>query len=513
MAGLISSDAIYDIRRARLLGGQRQVGRQPGSGQRRPDSIETCHNSSMKIAIVGFDTEGRASYDYFSQPRRGDEEVHHITIRDQKQDIAVPEGVASLLGDGYLDDLDRFDMVIRTAGLHPRKILERNPGIEDKITTHVNEFLKASPTANIIGVTGTKGKGTTSTLITKMLAALSNKGKPFGGKTVRLGGNIGLPPLTFIDELDADSWVVLELSSFQLIDFKQSPHIAVCLMVVPEHLDWHTNLEEYITAKEQLFARQHTGDVAIYYHDNGTSKRIAGAGQGQKVPYYHFPGAEVVSKGSSADGGTINIEGIDICRTDELKLLGQHNWQNACAAVTAVWYAAKEVCGPAETPDVAAIREVLTSFSGLEHRLEFVRQAAGVSYYDDSFGTTPETAIVAIQAFAGPKVLILGGSDKGASYDQLAAAVAAGNVRAAVLIGDQAPKIQAALERAGFSDFMTGGDSMPEIVAKAAEAARPGDTVLLSTGCASFDMFKDYKDRGDQFKQAVQALPSPATTA
>lgn len=444
----------------------------------------------MKIAIIGYDTEGRATYEFFA--RQGG---HEITICDQKSELEVPSIADSVLGDGYLKDLDRFDLIIRTAGMHPRIILDKNPGVAQKISTHINEFFKASPTQNIIGITGTKGKGTTSSLVTHMLEV--------SGKTVRLGGNIGLPPLTFIDELDADAWVVLELSSFQLIDLKHSPHLAVCLMVVAEHLDWHTDLEEYLTAKEQLFARQVNGDVAIYYHDNATSKQIAGAGQGQKVAYYHSPGAEVAD-------GKIVIDGYDICQTSELKLLGQHNWQNACAAVTAAWYASLEVCGPSEAPNIEAMRDVLMSFTGLEHRLELVRELDGIAYYDDSFGTTPETAIVAMQAFVQPKVVILGGSDKGASYKQLAQAVKDNAVRSALLIGDQANRIQAALEAVGFTNFQAGGDTMTEIVQNATAAAQAGDVVLLSTGCASFGMFKDYKDRGNQFKQSVQALlPMP----
>lgn len=477
----------------------------------------------MKIAIVGFDTEGRATYDYFVRPQPNPTDPtgptdpadphkqpvwHEISIRDQKTDIELPAGADAVLGPDYLRGLGQYDLIIRTAGLHPRKIIEANPDIAAtdiaaKISTHVNEFLKAAPTNNIIGVTGTKGKGTTSTLITKMLEA----SRFTGGAAVRLGGNIGVPPLTFIDELDKDSWVVLELSSFQLIDLKQSPRFAVCLMVAPEHLDWHTDLEEYYTAKEQLFARQVNGDVAVYYHNSEISKRIASAGQSQKIPYYHSPGAEITDDGTTKK---IAIEGIDICRTDELKLLGQHNWQNACAAVTAAWYAqAQTATGPTVTatePDMAAMRQVLTSFSGLEHRLELVRVQDGVKYYDDSFGTTPETATVAIHAFTQPKIVILGGSDKGANYDELSQAVANGNVRSALLVGEQAGRIQQALEAVGFSNYQPGGSTMPEIVKNAAAVARPGDIVLLSTGCASFDMFKNYKDRGEQFKRAVLEL-------
>src|SRR5487761_1124408 len=193
----------------------------------------------MKIAILGYDVEGRASYEYFASLG------HQLTICDQKPDREIPEGATAILGEQYLDNLEQFDLLVRTPGLRPDKILAKNPTVAGKITSHINEFLRVCPTKNVIGVTGTKGKGTTTTLIAKMLEAV--------GKKVKLGGNIGTPPLSFLAELTPEIWVVLELSSFQLIDIKTSPHIAVCLMVTPEHLDWHTGANEYITAKQQLF--------------------------------------------------------------------------------------------------------------------------------------------------------------------------------------------------------------------------------------------------------------------
>ncbi|MEI6249479.1 MAG: UDP-N-acetylmuramoyl-L-alanine--D-glutamate ligase, partial [bacterium] len=311
------------------------------------------------------------------------------------------------------------------------------------------------------------------------------------GKTVHLGGNIGTPPLEMLEAgINENDYVVLELANFQLIDIKYSPHIAVCLMVVPEHQDWHEDMEEYVTAKKQLFINQTPSDIAIYYSENEISKDIASSGSAIKIPYFKDPGANIENE-------VIEINGQRICRTDEVKLLGRHNLQNVCAAITTAWQIDK---------NISPLKDVVVSFAGLEHRLELVRELNGVKYYDDSFATTPESAIVAIEAFKDPKVIILGGSDKGAEYIKLAKTVAGGNVKHAVLIGDTAKSIEQALKNEGFSDYYFGSKDMNEIVELCKEKSSPGDVVLLSTGCASFGIFKDYKDRGEKFKKAVQEL-------
>lgn len=431
----------------------------------------------MKIAILGYDVEGRTSYEYFAALG------HELTICDRNPNVKVPDGVPGVLGENYLDDLDRFDLLVRTPGLPPEAILSKNPGVAAKITTQTNEFLRVCPTKNVIGVTGTKGKGTTSTLVSLML-----KG---AGKQVVLGGNIGVPALSLLPKISPETWVVLELSSFQLIDLKYSPHIGVCLMVVPEHLDWHADTDHYFDAKSHLFAGQISDDIAIYFAENETSKKVAAGGQGRKIPYYAPPGACVTE-------GAITIEGRVICNTNELKLLGKHNWQNVCAAATAVWQA---------THDIAAMRSVLTSFSGIEHRLQLVRELHGVKYYDDSYGTAPETARVAIEAFEQPLVLILGGRSKGIPFDDLARFVAGrSNSKQVIAIGETGPEIADLLRKNGFDRITEGGSDIEEIVRQAQALAEPGDIVLLSTACTSFDMFKNYKERGEQFIAAVQAL-------
>lgn len=442
----------------------------------------------MKIAIVGGATEGIASCTFFMN--RGDD----VTICDQDTSLKLPYGSSGQLGEHYLDNLDRFDVIVRSAGIHPSVILSKNPNVGDKITSQVNEFIAQCPTRNIIGVTGTKGKGTTSTLIAKMLEA--------AGKKVFLGGNIGVPVFDFIGRITASDWVVIELSSFQLIDLKHSPHIGVCLMVVPEHLDWHEDFEEYVSAKQQLFMNQGEDDIAIYYADNEDSESIAHASEGTIIPFMEKPGAVI-------ENDAVKMGDKEICKTSEIKLLGEHNWQNVCAAITAVWQA---------TQDIAAMRSIITSFEGLEHRLEFVRELDGVRYYNDSFGTTPETAMVAIQAFDQPKVLILGGSTKNANFDDLARVVAANQIRHIILVGNTThpsyslatPEIEAALRARKITNITSlvrpNGVTMNEIVNNSREQALPGDVILLSTGCASFDTFQNYKDRGEQFKKSVQSL-------
>jgi UDP-N-acetylmuramoylalanine--D-glutamate ligase len=432
----------------------------------------------MKIAILGFAGQGQSSYEYW------DKDGNEITICDSNPDIEVPEGVKTQLGPNSLKNLDKFDLLVRTPILHPSKIVASSgPEILKKVTSNTNEFFKVCPTQNIIGVTGTKGKGTTSTLIAKILEAAGHK--------VHLGGNIGTPPLELLKgTIQANDWIVLELANFQLIDLKYSPKIAVCLMVEPEHLDWHENLREYIAAKQRIFAHQTKDDTAIYYAKNRNSVEVASVSSANKIAYMADRGAEVVD-------GYVRIRGQNIIKTEDIKLLGKHNWQNVCAAVTAVWQF---------TQDIVAIQSAVQNFEGLEHRLEFVRDLNRVKYYDDSFGTTPSTAQVAIDAFAEPKVLILGGSNKGSSYDELAKAVSNGNVKHVLLIGNRAQQIQEALDRVGYSGYTDGGENMAEVVRNAKDRAEAGDIVLLSTGCASFGMFKNYRDRGEQFQQAVKAL-------
>lgn len=432
----------------------------------------------MKIAILGYGKQGQSAASYWQSPD------NQITVCDKNESLKLPASVEAKSGADYLSNLDEFELIVRSPSIHPKEIVEANSeAILDKITSVTNEFFKVCPCKNIIGVTGTKGKGTTSTLIAKMLEAADKK--------VHLGGNIGTPPLDMLENnIQPDDWVVLELANYQLMDLKYSPKIAVCVMVAPEHLDWHASLEEYLQAKKQLFARQSPEDIAIYFAENDYSKQIASVSPGKLLPYFRTPGASV-------ENNNVIIDGQIICSVSEIKLLGKHNWQNVCAAVTATWQTSQ---------DIDAMRKVITSFSGMEHRLELVRELDDVKYYNDSFGTTPETAKVAIEAFAQPKIVILGGRGKGVPFDALGEAVLNNNVKNVIAIGETGFEIMKILTDLGYTGVVKGEKDINSIVRQARSLAAPGDVVLLSPACTSFDMFKNYEDRGDKFKTAVQAL-------
>ncbi len=427
----------------------------------------------MKIAIAGYGLEGEANYQYWSKDPGND-----ITIVDQKQvpDRPLPEGVKTLLAPDAFEKLDGFDLVVRTAGLAPYKIKT-----DGKVWSGTNEFFKVCP-AEIIGVTGSKGKGTTSSLIASILEA--------AGRKVWLVGNIGTSSLEVVDQIKPDDIVVYELSSFQLWDIEKSPHTAVILLIEPDHLDVHRSMEEYVAAKANITLFQRPEDLLVFNSENEYTRSIATQSKADKVGFPEQGTAHV------QDGKFAYNEHI-ICSTDVMQIPGPHNVSNALAAIDAVWK---------YTQDITAIENGLNNFKGLKHRLSFVREIDNVSYYDDSIATTPGSAIAALRAFEGPKVIILGGSFKGSDFTGLAQEIVKHDVQA-VLIGDEAPTIADSLKKVGFETFeIIDQPTMQKIVSRASELAKPGGVVLLSPAAASFGLFKNYADRGDQFISAVTQL-------
>lgn len=429
----------------------------------------------MKIAIAGYGVEGHSNYEYWSRDASND-----ITIVDEKLDPAtvdLPEDAKTLTGVNVFSQLNGYDLVIRTAGLSPYKIITNG-----KIWSATNEFFEKCP-AQIIGITGSKGKGTTASFIASILEA--------AGKKVWLVGNIGLPALDVLEQIQPDDIVVYELSSFQLWDLERSPHTAVVLFIEKEHLDVHLSMEDYVTAKSQIARHQAPQDILIYNAQNDYARQIAETSQAQKISYPAQNSAHV-------EHGVFYYDDTAICPVEALQIKGAHNRDNAVAAIDAVWGYVK---------DPIAIEKGLRAFKGLPHRLAFVKTVNGVDYYDDSIATTPTSAIAALQAFADkPKVIILGGSSKGSDFSALASELNEHDVKA-LLIGDEAVTIAAACDTTGFKNYEIMENATAELFTKrAAELAQPGGVVLLSPATASFGLFKNYADRGDQFIAAVNTL-------
>lgn len=446
----------------------------------------------MKIAIAGYGLEGKRNYKYFNKPG------NDLTIVDERADIDIPSDAKYITGDGAYDDMSQFDMVIRTAGLSPLKIKKAK-----LVWSATNEFF-AKCKAPIIGVTGTKGKGTTSSFITSILRA--------AGKKVHLVGNIGVPALSVLPDIRPEDFVVYEMSSFQLWDIKYSPHIAVVLMIEPDHLDVHTDFEDYLKAKSNIRRWQNLNDICIYHPSNPFSQKIASVtlatiDQTTKGDYLN----NIHRYGIKDDGLVYIKDGFfytndrKICPIDCVKLPGKHNLENACAAMSAVLELRLDISDN-------QFAEGLRSFTGLPHRLKYVSEINNVKFYDDSISTTPGSVIAAIKSFTSPKVLILGGSYKGGDFTDLVKEIKKSNIRQIILMGDEANRIEQFLKDAGIVKYVNlERCSMFEIVSKAAAAASPGDVVILSPACASFGMFKNYQDRGKKFINAVDLLKSGET--
>lgn len=434
--------------------------------------------SKIKVAVLGFGHEGQAVFSYLKK--------HNIeaTVLEEKSN-----------GKNFLDRVKDFDLVFRSPGiprLHPKIIEAEKAGVI--ITSQTKWFFEHCP-AVTVGVTGTKGKGTTCTLITEIIKA--------NHQNVFLTGNIGkIAPLDFIDELKDTDIVVFELSSFQLQDLKVSPNIGVCLMVTSDHLNHHKDLAEYHVAKSAITGFQKQTDTAIFNEDYEASKAIGNLGLGEKLSISSKTKPE---KGAFIQNNSIYISGL----TDQFEenfdfsermLRGVHNLENIAAGVLVATKLGI-------SSDI--ISKVCNEFTGLEHRLQFVGQINGVGYYNDSISTIPETAIAALESFSEPTHIILGGSDKGLNYEHLVKYLCKKpNIASVTLLGDVGKTLSALFylhaetEKVPFivSEVFTDFENAIRYVK---QKAQPGDVVLLSPATASFDMFKNYAERGTEFVRLV----------
>lgn len=421
-----------------------------------------------------------------------------VTACDKKDRAALGPAAEELeksgcklrLGPDYLEGLDQ-DVIFRTPGLHP-KYLEGARARGSEITSEMEVFFRVCP-CPIIAVTGSDGKTTTTTIIARLLEA--------AGHTVHLGGNIGHPLLAEADSIRPADWAVVELSSFQLMTMEQSPHIAVLTNLAPNHLDVHTDMDEYVRAKSAIFTHQGPEDTAIFNGDNDITRTLSATAAG-RVSYFMAEPTENLQRGcflrDSAiwyrDGGTER----EVLPLSGILLPGRHNVENYMAAICAV-----QGLVPDET-----IRDFAKTFGGVEHRIELVRERGGVRWYNDSIASSPSRTIAGLRSFPEKVILIAGGKDKGISYDSLGPVVNE-HVKLLLLCGATAGVIRDSVEKAenyqGLEIIEV--SEYPDAVALADRRSAAGDVVILSPASTSFDRFKNFEERGRVFKDLVRALP------
>lgn len=452
------------------------------------DYLETLQGK--RIAVIG---AGVSNTPLIRMLLRADLDV---TVRDKATRERVGEiaeeleslGAALILGENYLEDLTE-DVIFRTPGLKPgtpqlRAAMERG----SEVTSEMELFFRTCP-CRLIGVTGSDGKTTTTTLISEFLKA--------AGYNVYVGGNIGKPLLPDVAGMEPEDFAVLELSSFQLMTMEQSPHIAVFTNLSPNHLDYHGTMGEYVTAKENIFRHQSGEDRVIFNYDNQTTRDLASAAPGRRT---WFSRRERLEEGVYLRDGAIwltNEQGSrEVLALGDIRLPGVHNVENYMAAIAAV---------DGLVPD-KVVREVARTFNGVEHRIELVRELNGVRYYNDSIGTSPTRTMACLDSFEGKVILIAGGYDKGVPFTNLGAAIVE-KVKTLVLTGATAKAIRTAVETAegyapGCPDLLE-LDDFADAVKAARAVAEPGDVVILSPACAAFDKFKNFMERGKYFKELV----------
>ncbi len=424
-----------------------------------------------------------------------------VTVFDRKGEEAFSElikefsglGVDFSLGEDYLERLSGFDVIFRTPGMRfdlPQIQQEIKNGAE--LTSEMEVFLKLCP-AFVYAVTGSDGKTTTTTLIYEMLK--------HEGYSCYLGGNIGTPLLDRVHEMSTEDRVVLELSSFQLHTMQQSPDVAVITNITPNHLDIHKSMEEYIDAKRNIFLYQTSNDRVVLNYDNPITKSFIPQ---SKASVLLFSSRQECMEGAFVQDGRIILRTKEhereIMPLSDIRLPGMHNAENIMAAMLAV------------LPEVGidTVCHIAQTFGGVEHRSEFVRSINGVTFYNDSIGSSPTRTIATLSAFPGNVVLIAGGYDKKLCYDDLCP-VLQQRAKALVLMGATADKIEQAyhdyIEKKGLPSLpIARVKSMEDAVAKAYELACSGDVVLLSPASASFDMYSNFMERGNHFKQIVSQM-------
>lgn len=417
--------------------------------------------------------------------------------KDQLLDIVSDlenKGAVLRLGDSYLDNLFDMDIVFRTPGMkyYLDELVElRKRGVV--VTSEMEVFFDLCP-CKIFAVTGSDGKTTTTTIISEILKK--------SGKKVHLGGNIGRPLLPQIENISVDDVAVVELSSFQLISMRKSPDVAVVTNLAPNHLDMHKDMSEYIDSKKNIILHQNAFSKAVLNFDNEITKDFADLTRGKTL---FFSRRNQITNGAWVNEEkdiifSENEKDTKVMNASNIKLPGNHNLENYLAAICAVWGNA----------DIESIRKVASEFSGVEHRFEFVRELNNVRYYNDSIASSPTRTISgALSLFDEKMILIAGGYDKKIPFDELGPVIV-DKVKILILMGNTANKIEEAVKNA--SSYVEGNPliiracNMEQAVNEAYKHAVKGDIVAMSPACASFDLYKNFEERGRHFKELVKSL-------
>ena len=450
---------------------------------------------NRKVAIIGLGVSNLPLIDYFHEKKS------NVTVFDSREIGEIPKDIIDKvtnyamemsLGREYLRKLKGFDLILRSPSCLPTiPELEEEAERGAIVTTEVELLMKMCP-AEIIGVTGSDGKTTTTTLISEILKK--------GGYNCYVGGNIGTPLFTKLHEIMPDDKVVLELSSFQLMGMEVSPNISVITNITPNHLNVHKDYEEYIEAKKNIFKFQDKDGIVILNYDNEITKNCAAEVKG-KVIFFS-------SKAKLDNGYIVDDDVIKECddklrkhivATKELTIRGKHNYENICAAIAAT----------KTLVDISTSIEVIKTFPGVEHRIEFVKEINGVKWYNDSASSTPSRTISGLNAFSEEIVLIAGGADKNLDYTPIAKPIL-DKVKTLILMGQTSGKIFDSVKEGEEKEdkeiniYMVNSLSQAVILAK--RYAEPGQVVLFSPASTSFDMFKNMYDRGHQFKDIVNKM-------
>ena len=391
-------------------------------------------------------------------------------------------GVTLHLGENYLEGLSG-ELIFKTPGMRfDNPALEQARARGCRVTSEMEVFFELCP-CKLIAVTGSDGKSTTTTLVAKLLEAQ--------GYTVHLGGNLGRPLLPDIESISPQDMAVLELSSFQLHTMRKSPDIAVITNLSPNHLDWHRDFDEYIAAKKRICASMPADGLLVLNYDNEHTRAFA-ASAGCRVRFFSRKNREAFC---FIDGEGLHCGGRLLLPDGDIRLVGAHNRENYAAAYAAT----------ADLLADGALTAVARDFGGVEHRIEFVAEKNGVRYYNSSIDSSPSRTAAALRSFDGRVIVIAGGYDKKIPLDTLGA-VFAEKTAGCVLMGDTAPKLLAVLAQSGYAFPVERAESMREAVAKASALAGPCGTVLLSPAAASFDTYRNFEERGNDFKAVVRAL-------